>query len=206
MADKSEKTREKILKAALKVFSEKGYYAANVDDIVNKSETSKGGFYFHFPSKKELFLTLVDEMTDILFRKVERAVFESDDTVEQIELALRKGVQVFSKYRTLAKFLLVEAVGSGSIFERKRFAIYTRFAELIQKLLDKAVAEGRIEPIDASVVSWMWVGAISQLIIRWLYMEEANPLEEDFETLKRTLMRSVGLWKEEGVSVSEGGS
>lgn len=203
MADKKGKTKEKILKAALKVFSEKGYHATNVDDIVEKSETSKGGFYFHFPSKKELFLTLIDEMTAILFNKVEKEVGESDDVVEQIEKALWKGMHVFTKYRTLAKFLLVEAVGSGSVFEKKRFAIYTRFAALIKELLDKAVSQGKIQPLDTEVVSWIWVGAISQLIIRWLYLEETKPLEKDFETLKETLMRSVGLGREGNLSVGE---
>lgn len=206
MADKSEKTRKKILNAALKVFSEKGYYAANVDDIVDKSETSKGGFYFHFPSKKELFLAIVDEMVEVLFRKVEKAVSEADDTVEQIEKALWKGIHVFTKYRGLAKFLLVEAVGAGSAFERKRFAIYTRFAELIQKLLDKAAAEKRIKPIDSEVVSWIWVGAVSQLIIRWLYLEKARPLGEDFEILKGTLMKSIGLGKEARFDVGKSSS
>jgi AcrR family transcriptional regulator len=203
MADKKGKTKEKILKAALKVFSEKGYHATNVDDIVEKSETSKGGFYFYFPSKKELFLTLIDEMTAILFNKVEKEVGESDDVVEQIEKALWKGMHVFTKYRTLAKFLLVEAVGSGSVFEKKRFAIYTRFAALIKELLDKAVSQGKIQPLDTEVVSWIWVGAISQLIIRWLYLEETKPLEKDFETLKETLMRSVGLGREGNLSVGE---
>ncbi len=204
MADKKINTKEKILKTALKVFSEKGYHATNVDDIVEKSETSKGGFYFHFPSKKELFLTLIDEMTAILFNKLEREVRDSDDVVEQIEKALWKGLHVFTKYKALAKFLLVEAVGSGSVFERKRFAIYTRFAELIKELLDKAVSQGKIQSIDTEVVSWIWVGAISQIIIRWLYLEEAKPLEKDFETLRETLMRSVGLGKEGKLSVSEG--
>jgi AcrR family transcriptional regulator len=203
MADRRGKTKEKILKAALKVFSEKGYHATNVDEIVEKSETSKGGFYFHFPSKKELFLTLVDEMTGILFSKVEKEVRQSDDVVEQIEKALWKGIHVFTKYRSLAKFLLVEAVGSGSVFEAKRFAIYTRFAQLIRELLNKAVSQKRIEPIDTEVVSWVWVGAVSQLIIRWLYLEESQPLERDFETLKETLMRSVGLRKERSSNVNK---
>lgn len=203
MAEKKANTKEKILKTALKVFSEKGYYATNVDEIVEKSETSKGGFYFHFPSKKELFLTLVDEMTSILFKKIEKEVQKSNDVVEQIEKALEKGVRVFTKYRSLAKFLLVEAVGSGSVFEEKRFAIYTRFACLIKILLDKAVAERRIEPINTEVVSWIWVGAVSQLIVRWLYLEEAEPLEEDFPILKNTLLRSIGLKGEIKKSVNK---
>ncbi len=193
MAEKKANAKEKILKTALKIFSEKGYHATNIEEIVEKSDASKGGFYFHFPSKKELFLTLVDEMTNILFSKVEKEVAKSSDVLEQIEKALEKGVRVFTKYRSLAKFLLVEAVGSGSAFEEKRFAIYTRFARLIKKLLDKAMAEQRINPVDTEVISWIWVGAVSQLIVRWLYLEGAEPLEEDLPVLKETLLKSIGL-------------
>ena len=48
-------TRQRILNAAAEVFLEKGYYGAAVDDIVKASHTSKGSFYFHFPSKQDMF-------------------------------------------------------------------------------------------------------------------------------------------------------
>ncbi len=190
---KIEKTRRKIMDAALKVFSEKGYHVSNVDEIVEKSGTSKGGFYFHFPSKKALFLTLVDEMLKILFAKIENAVNEKSDIADQIETALSKALHIFTKYRSLAKFLLVEAVGSGSQFEKIRFESYSRFACLIQGLLDQAIKEKRIEPMDTETVSWIWVGAIYQVIIRWLYLRNDVSLKKDIETLKSILLKSVGI-------------
>ena len=49
-----EATRQRILDAASEVFSEKGYHDAAVDDIVKASNSSKGSFYFHFPSLFEI--------------------------------------------------------------------------------------------------------------------------------------------------------
>ena len=46
---------ESISNAALTVFARKGYHKALVDDIVRVSHTSKGAFYFHFPSKQALY-------------------------------------------------------------------------------------------------------------------------------------------------------
>ena len=43
--------REKIIASSLKLFSEKGFHGVSVQDLVNDSATSKGGFYHHFSSK-----------------------------------------------------------------------------------------------------------------------------------------------------------
>jgi AcrR family transcriptional regulator len=58
---KAQATRERILDAAIAVFSRKGYHETKVDDIVAESDTSKGSVYFHFPGKQQVFLALIDK-------------------------------------------------------------------------------------------------------------------------------------------------
>lgn len=57
-------TRAELLDGATKVFAERGYQAATVDEIVAKAGLSKGTFYWHFESKEELFATLLEEQID----------------------------------------------------------------------------------------------------------------------------------------------
>ena len=54
-------TRQRLLDAAEQVFAEKGYHGAVVEDIIRASDSSKGGFYFDFPNKQAIFLSLIDE-------------------------------------------------------------------------------------------------------------------------------------------------
>src|SRR2546429_9763023 len=67
-------TRQRLLDAAEQVFAEKGYHGAVVDDIIRASDSSKGGFYFHFPNKQGIFLALVDALVPKLAIAVERAI------------------------------------------------------------------------------------------------------------------------------------
>src|SRR5512143_1204352 len=60
MQQRSEETRGRIMEAAIKLFSERGFYAASVDDICAEAGVSKGAFYHHFESKQGLFLALLD--------------------------------------------------------------------------------------------------------------------------------------------------
>ncbi len=65
--DKKLERKKKILDAALSEFSEKGYSATSVDDIINRADISKGLIYTYFKSKEEIFLQLAEyweEITD----------------------------------------------------------------------------------------------------------------------------------------------
>lgn len=50
-----EKTREKILATASRLFREKGYNGVGVDALMAEAGLTAGGFYSHFPSKEALF-------------------------------------------------------------------------------------------------------------------------------------------------------
>ncbi|BCJ86247.1 TetR/AcrR family transcriptional regulator [Effusibacillus dendaii] len=61
---KAQQTKKRILETALDLFSKKGFDHVTVDEIVNKSKTSKGAFYVHFKSKYEIFLEKFKEIDD----------------------------------------------------------------------------------------------------------------------------------------------
>ncbi len=185
-------TRQRILDAAIKVFSTKGYHDTKVDEIVAESQTSKGAVYFHFPSKQRIFLALVDEFAGLLERKLMAAIEQEPDGVRRVNAALQMGLQTFGSYRNLAKIFLVQAVGLGQAFEQKRLQILDRFARVIKGYLDQAVEEGDIPPLDTEVAAYAWIGAINEVVIRWVHTGSPEP-ERVLPTLRTMLLRSIGV-------------
>ncbi len=59
----AEQTRQKILKAALDLFVEKGFERTTFEDVANRIQLTKGAVYWHFKSKPDLFAELVADMT-----------------------------------------------------------------------------------------------------------------------------------------------
>jgi AcrR family transcriptional regulator len=188
---KSEDTRERILDAALNIFASKGYHDTRMDEIVEASDTSKGSIYFHFPNKERLFLALVDQFADLLERRVVEAVEQEEQGIMQVRAALQACLETFGRYRRPAKILLVQATGLGSVFEKKRIEVNDRFASLIRKYLDEAIAVGDIAPVDTEVVSYAWMGAIYGIVIRWVYTGEPDS-ERILSALLPLLLKSVG--------------
>jgi TetR/AcrR family fatty acid metabolism transcriptional regulator len=188
-----EATRQRILEAAEVVFAEKGYHGAVVDDILRVSNTSKGGFYFHFPSKQGIFLALLDVLAPKLMGAVDLAIAQEASAAGKVDAALRTVLEQFSRHRRLSKIFLVEAVGLGHGFDEKIMEIRGQFAGMIQRYLDLAVAEGVIAPLDTEVAARAWFGAINEVVLRWLVVPDPVPLEYAFPTLRALLLRSVGM-------------
>ncbi len=59
----AELTRQRILKAALDLFVEKGYERTTFQDVADRIQLTKGAVYWHFKSKPDLFAELVADMT-----------------------------------------------------------------------------------------------------------------------------------------------
>jgi AcrR family transcriptional regulator len=170
-----EATRQRLLDAAEAVFAEKGYHGAAVDDITRKSDSSKGGFYFHFPNKEAIFLALIDSLTPRLETAIERALSAESDPVTQLDAALQTVFETFSSHRRLSKILLVEAVGLGHGFDEKLMLV-----------------RGRFPLVDTETVAWAWFGAINEIVTRWLVSGRPRRLEDAFPALRALLLRSIG--------------
>jgi TetR/AcrR family fatty acid metabolism transcriptional regulator len=186
-------TRQRILEAAEMIFAEKGYHGAIVDDIIRVARTSKGGFYFHFPSKQGVFMALMDVLAPKLMAAVDRSIAQEETAAAKVDAALRTVLDQFARHRRLSKILLVEAMGLGHGFDEKIVEIRGQFASMIQGYLDFAVAEGVVSPLDTAVAAYAWFGAINEVVIRWLVTPDPEPLERAFPTLRALLLRSIGM-------------
>src|ERR1700738_4116673 len=57
---RSTETRERLFRAALRLFAEKGFAETTVEDITNAADVGKGTFFNYFPSKDHLLIAFSD--------------------------------------------------------------------------------------------------------------------------------------------------
>jgi AcrR family transcriptional regulator len=87
----AEARREAILDAALEVFAGRGYNGASIDEIAQTAGISKALIYEHFPSKRELHVSLLERHVQEIFERLAAAAANSDPG----EVRLRAGVDAF---------------------------------------------------------------------------------------------------------------
>ncbi len=186
-----EVTKQRILDAAIDVFSDKGYNGALVDDITKLSDTSKGAFYFHFPSKKSIFKALLKTLVDHIVADVESAVEDKTGADLKIEAALETVLQIFSRHEKATRLLFLEATGLGKAFDKEVFEAHQHFATLIAKHLQSAIDDGSIAPLDVTLTAYAWLGAIHEVMLMSFLSPQSPPLADLVKPLKTLLMSAL---------------
>jgi AcrR family transcriptional regulator len=185
-------TRERILEAAAEVIAQRGYEAANVEEIVRRATASKGAFYFHFPSKEEMVLALVDRLSARLVEKVRRAIRDLPPSRRRLERAVEVLLETFARKRLLGQLLLVNIVGHGRSMDRKFLPVRRRFHALIREELEAALRAGILpEATPTELAARVWLGALHEVILNWLLADDPEPLPSQAPALCRLLLDGV---------------
>jgi AcrR family transcriptional regulator len=138
-SQRKEETRRQILDAAAAAFAKDGYAATSLNDVIRRSELTKGAFYFHFPSKEALALAVVDDLRDQWSSAVTQAVDLEKPAAEQA--------------RDMAS-LVVKAYSGNSHFR----ALGRLVPELVATRPDLAT--------ELQATLFMWIDFIEAIIVR----------------------------------------
>ncbi len=171
---------ERILDAALGVFAQKGYQRAAVEEIALASQTSKGGLYFHFPTKQAILLALLDRLAAQLRARIQSAVAAEPDPITRVDIALQVVLHTFASHRTFSHLFFVEAQGGDRQVAERMAAIRASFVGLLQEQFEYAVGQGAIPPLDARVASRVWFGALHEVVSDWVLTEPSANLEDSY--------------------------
>jgi AcrR family transcriptional regulator len=146
-----------------------------------------------FPSKQQIFTTLMDEFAGKLERRLTRAMAQQSSGVARAAAAIESGLAIFVQHRALTKIFLVQSVGISAILEQHRLYLHERFVRIIQSYLEQAVQEGEIAPLDTQIAATVWLGAIHELVLRWVQTESFDLLAAT-PTVQAMLLRGGGGW------------
>ncbi len=83
--------RERLIQAAIKVFSRSGYDGSSVEEISRTASVTKPVLYDHFSSKEKIFEAAVEQIRDGLLRKGEAALARENTPSKR----LRASISVF---------------------------------------------------------------------------------------------------------------
>jgi TetR/AcrR family transcriptional regulator, acrAB operon repressor len=114
---RSQRSREAILEAALELFSSRGFRATSVRDIAGTAHVSTGNVYHQFADKESIFRTLLDQywtaIDDASFpfnRALASGTFP--DNLEALGHASRESVARFRRHVALIYVDVIEFEGS----------------------------------------------------------------------------------------------
>lgn len=164
--DKKNATKNKILQAALLCFARKGYHQTTMDEIVAESGLSKGALYWHFKSKQELFISLLESFivgfTDELIEASTDDTMSAAGKLQAVSRAFaHSGEEFFAIYKLTLDFW-AQSTEDETI--RKMFAktIDQAITPLIE-IIESGIARGEFRQVEASQVALGWFATLDAL-------------------------------------------
>ena len=130
--------REALLEAAVEVLALRGYRDSSVDEIAQRAGYSKGGLYWHFQSKDDLFLALLEERIDRPTREMIELLESAPPEQDMVPEANQRFMEVLRGQREL--LLLEHEYWSQAVRDPKVRARYTRRQAKLRAALGKALA------------------------------------------------------------------
>jgi AcrR family transcriptional regulator len=109
-----EKTKSTILKAAEKLFAEKGFDGTGVEDIANEAGVNKALLYYHFKNKEGILETLFEMLSSEICKHISTEMGEchqNEDCNHEKEIEII--VAFLEKHRTVLAILLMESLKNG---------------------------------------------------------------------------------------------
>jgi TetR/AcrR family fatty acid metabolism transcriptional regulator len=182
-AEKRGDKRERILRAAIKVFARKGFYATRVNEIAKAAGVADGTIYLYFKNKDDVLVSIFeDRITKLLvFLKDEIAKAPSFDEKVRIVIELQLGL--LEGQRDLAEVVTVNLRQSSRLLKQYAAPLFTEYLDLIAGVIADGQREGvlRNDVSPRVIARGLW-GALDGVALTWALggKSPANP-----ESLRR---------------------
>ena len=98
-AAQEQQVRDRIIRAAVEVFSEKGYHRATIADVVGRSGLSVGAIYTHFTGKEELFLQSCDLISGQGLDELAIRLAPLSSTADRLSMAIAYYVETIDEFQ-----------------------------------------------------------------------------------------------------------
>ena len=191
----AEATRKALLRAAERLFGQAGFHRTTVSEITYVAKVAQGTFYLYFPSKVDIFISLVREINRGL-RWAARTAISSVSDRRDVECL---GFQAFFKF--ISNHREAYRIVREAEFVDKEIGrwYYQRLAKAYARELGKAMERGEIRLMAPEPLAYALLGIGHFIGLRWIVWEHKERLPE--EVLRDTLdfiLHGIGA---EGLSI-----
>jgi AcrR family transcriptional regulator len=187
--------RRQILDAALRIFADRGYHDTGIADIVAAADVARGTFYLYFPSKRAVFVELLDEICSAIESGIRRVDVSpgAPPAVEQLLHNIRWLLSLPSARPEMLQLLLGEAGRLDEELDRKLDSFHQRMFSLTERSLRTGIAVGLVRPCDPAIAARLAVGSLKELLLSLLLRQDLPGADIDQIAMQLVEFTASGL-------------
>lgn len=194
MRKKEAKIREKIIKHALKIFAQKGYFRTTVDDIAQATGVAKGTLYLYFKNKQDLYIATIDEHFNRALEELSAIAAKTTTPSEKMEEIAVNFIDYFKHLKTSYVLFTFENINlKGKTLKNIHSVIEPKIKEMIEiisKIIKSGIHTNEFRKVDPKVAAFYFISTVRAIFLSNFYTSDV-PFKTDtvlklfFEGLKK---------------------
>ena len=161
--------RQAILRAAIKVFANSGYFNSKVADIAREAGVADGTVYLYFKSKEDILHSIFDRSVEEALGSAREQIKRVSDPKEKLRRIALLHLERLGADRDLAVVFQVELRGSTKFMEEFSAAGFAEYLSLIRSTFEEGQRAGVFRSeLNAKVVAKVLFGALDEMATNWI--------------------------------------
>src|SRR6185369_13683351 len=176
--------RDAILRAAIDVFAERGFFNAQVADVARAAGVAAGTVYLYFKNKDDLLVSIFDRSMRDGLTHSRAQVADLRDPRERLLRLARGHLARLGQDRNLAVVFQVELRQSTKFMERFSSTLLRDYLGLIRDAIADGQRDGVFRTdVKATAMAKMLFGALDEMATNWILSRRRYSLEADADTV-----------------------
>jgi len=186
--------RAAILRAAIRVFANNGYFNSKVADIAREAGVADGTVYLYFKSKEEILHSIFDRSMEEAIADGRKRLTGVSDPREKLRRIAQLHLERLGADRDLAVVFQVELRGSTKFMEEFSAAGFAEYLGLIRTTIEEGQREGVFRPeLNAKVAAKILFGALDEMATNWILSGRRYKLAPMAESVFDIILNGVGV-------------
>ena len=156
--------RQRILDAALRIFSEKGFHHATMSEVAREAHVGKGTVYLYFDGKESLLVSIFDELVDLMVHIFDQLNVEGAHLRDVVSRMVSQDIESGRTGRQIAQLLAQQPFLSTLSLQNAKQSLVERMVGKVADRIQVAIDDGALRPCDptlAACVLLNLLGAVS---------------------------------------------
>lgn len=151
--------REEVIRAAIRIFRQKGYAETSIADIVAEAAIGRGTFYIFFKNKDEIFIDCAERLFFDLYEDVWQEVKDEPNMLLRLRKRAWSFLMTYPRWADAMNLLRGVSVSPNQAFGDKYRQIMRQITIPLVREIQKAVEQGVIRPVNPTLVAHILLGA-----------------------------------------------
>ena len=185
--------RERILRAATKVFARKGFYATKVSEVAKAAGVADGTIYLYFRNKDDLLVSLFEDRIDRLLLTLKRELEARPDAESRLRCVIEVQLGLLEGERDLAEVITVNLRQSTKLMKQYAAPKFALYLDLIAEVVSEG-QKGAVfrEGVSPHVMARAIFGALDGVTMTWaLGRADAGGLSRAATQVADVLLRGL---------------